>query len=512
MSDQIATLYQQSGLNQTQLTTGVTLCTAGPTETLTVRDIQVDNPGRTLDFKIGNTTILSNSGSTSYGGIEYIGPGQSLTVQLRAGTYPPAAAAAPSVYCNTFDFVNSRGRATYFYNDCNRNANTVLPWSNTSTYSGNFAIDGTDWRDPNFPNYDSSWALWVPQSSTNHYVQQTNSWLARYPGAMSSSQTLTSITYTTTWNSSAGAVMGACAYDGSRYIYGLSNVAYTNDSDNLWGYYLKLDTTNNSLQQIAFQAENFGNDFYDWSFTRAGNSAATINKKRASYNNTSSKISGQFLDGYYLVQPNYQQPYILINTTTNTFRSLGFGKYSAWRAAGVFDNLWSGTTYFAKSASGDYIVTQVTQDNGESGGSFYTWDWWNIGPDLSKPRVINSGSFRQQFSNNYNYISYANQGTRDPNNPSYYYVSSHGTYSEITYDIGTARNCNNLTIIDYTYGYPIFRYIRSMNGVGFGNQDTQFIPNPGYIIPSLTNYSYTAPAAPAFGTVDIRVAGIRSTI
>jgi len=514
MSDQIDTLYQQTGLNQTQLTTGVTLCTAGANETITVRDIQIENPGRTLDLRIGNTIIATNTGSTSYAGTEYLGPGQSLVLQYRAGTYPPAAQTAPNVYCNTFDFVNSQGRATYYYNDANRNPNTALLWSNSSTYYGRFAIDATDWKDTNFPSYNNSWSLWVPQSFSNHYIQQNSNWLYRYPGAMSSSQTNTQISYTTTWNASAGAVMGACAYDGSRYIYGLSNVSYTNDSDNLWGYYLKLDTTNNSLQQIPFQAANFDNDFYDWSFVRGSNSSSSLNKKRSAIHNTSSRFNGQFLDGYYLVQPNYQHPFILINTTTNTFRSLGFGKYLAWRVYG-FDSYHVGSTYFAKSASGDYIVTQVTNDDGYQTSTvprYNTWDWWNIGPDLTQPKVINSGSFRQRYDDDYNYIHIQTQGTRDPYNPSYYYVSSLGNYQSSTGDINIARNSNNLTIIDYTYGYPILRYIRCMNAVGFGNREDQYSANGGYIIPSLTNYSWTAPAAPAFGTVDVRVAGIRSSI
>lgn len=513
MSDQIDTLYEQSGLDQTALTNGVTLATAGANETITIRDIQISNPGRTLDLKIGNTTILTNTGSTSYGGTEYIGPGQSLTLTYRAGTYPPAAQTEPNVYCNTFDFVGTYGWATYYYNDCNRIANTVLPWSNTSTYYGNFGIKARDYRHSSFPNYGGAYALWVPQTSSNHYIQSNVNWLYRYPGSMGSSQTLTSITYTTAWSGSAGAVMGACAYDGSRYIYGLSNVAYNNDSDNYWGYYLKLDTTNNSLQQIPFQADNWDNDFYDWSFERGANSSAQFGKKRSADNYTDSRITGQYLDGYYLVQPNYTQPYLLINTSTNTFRSLKFGKYSRWNGTN-FQTNQSGSTYFAKSTYGDYIVAQNTDDNGTSGTAQYqTWDWWNIGPDLANPQVKNSGTFRQRYDDDYNYIPARIQGTRDPYNPSYYYVASNGNYNSYTGDIGTGRNSNGLTIVDFTYGYPTFRYIRCMNTVGFGNTFNQSsLGNCGYIIPSRTNYSWTAPATPAFGTVDVRVAGIRSSI
>lgn len=512
MADTIDTLYQSSGLTQAQLTTGVTLATAGVNETVTIRDIQIDNPnGRVLDLKIGNTIIASNSGSTSYTGTEYLGPGQSLTLNYRTGTYPPAAAAAPTVYCNKFELLNHNGRTLFHYNDAQRNANTVIPWSNTSTYYGTFSRDNTTPRNNNLTHIGESARLWVPASASDHYVHIQSEWLSRYPAAVNASATLSQLTYTATWNGSAGAVIGCPAYDGSRYIYGISNVTYSNNTDNLWGYYLKVDTQNNgSIQQVAFQAENY----YDFMMTYYDNQQNTVStgnhgQKNISFHFAETAACGQFLDGYYLVKPNQYHPFILINTTTNTFRNLRFGKTNGY-------GIWQyGTCYFAKAVNGDYIVGHYTGDYGENrtAAPYYnTFDWWNIGPSLAAPKVINSGSFRVRTDDDYNYIPYSLQATRDPNNPQFYYAMSRGAYTTNYTDSGSARNNNYFKIIDFTYGYPIFREVRAMNPLGFGAGYTQASSLPGYIIPSLTNYTYTAPSTPAFGTVDVRVAGIRSSI
>lgn len=514
MPDQIDTLYQVSGLNQAQLTTGVAIATAGANETVTIRDIQIDNPNnRVLDLKIGNTTIATNSGSTSYTGTEYLGPGQSLTLNYRAGTYPPAAAAAPTVYCNKFELINYNGRTVYHYNDAQRNANTAIPWSNNSVYYGTFSRDNTTPRNTSFTDPGSSYRLWVPASATDHYTQSQGDWLYRYPGAVNASASQTNISYTGTWNGSIDLRVGCCAYDGSRYIYGLSSSTYNNNTDNLWGYYLKVDTQNSgSVQQVAFQAENY----YDFMMTyydqgQGPGSIGNHGQKFIAWHYGDSNSCGQFLDGYYLVKPNQYHPFILINTTTNKFRNLRFGKVFG------FNSYHQGTCYFAKAVNGDYIVGHHTGDYGESRSTapyYSTFDWWNIGPNLAEPKVINSGSFRIRYDDEYNYIPFSLQPSRDPNNPQFYYVMSRGSYNSYTADasLGAARNNSYFKIVDFTYGYPILREIRAMNSLGFGARQDQVTSNPGYIIPSLTNYTYTAPAASAFGTVDVRVAGIRSSI
>jgi hypothetical protein len=512
MPDQIATLYQSSGLTQAQLTTGVTLATAGANETVTIRDIQIDNPNnRVLDLKIGNTTIATNGGSTTYSGIEYLGPGQSLTLNYRTGTYPPAAAAAPTVYCNRFELLNTNGRTVFHYNDAQRNANTVIPWSNSSVYFGTFSRDNTTPRNGSFSDAGSSHRLWVPVSATDHYLQWQGSWLNRYPAAVSASTTMTQLSYTATWNGQTGAAIGCSAYDGSRFIYGISSTAYNNNTDNIWGHYLKVDTQNNgSIQQIPFQAENY----YDFMMTYYDNmqgsgSIGNHGQKHVGWHYAESQACGQFLDGYYLVKPNQNHPFILINTTTNRFRNLRFGKNHG------FNNWTEGTCYFAKAVNGDYIVGHYTGDWGEQRSSapyFNTFDWWNIGPNLAEPKVINSGTFRVRNDDDYNFIPYSLQATRDPNNPQFYYVMARGSHQSNTSDINTAKNNNYFKIVDFTFGFPIFRDIRAVNPQGFGSNYQQQSVAPGYIIPSLTNYTYAAPATPAFGTVDIRVAGIRSSI
>ena len=512
MSDQIDTLYEQNGLDQTALTNGVTLATAGPNETLTIRDIQINNPGRTLDFKIGNTTIITNTGSTSYGGTEYLGPGQSLVLQYRAGTYPPAAQTAPNVYCNKFELYSSQGRQTFYLNGSNIHANQVIPWSNSSTYNGYFTSHSIErYRGGNAANFGgSNGFLWRSVSDTDHYYCNASNYLYRRVGRLDGTLYPTPseniVTVSVPGNSAAN--ISSPAYDGSRYIYGLVSQVYPTD-DNNWGYLARVDTLNNGATTYFTVAASDPESLIDKYFSASSTTvAAGINETGWQYGDAA--MSGQILDGYYVVKPNQNYPTLLFNLSNNTVKVLPFGAtsgYSSWQ---------SGVTYFAKSAAGEYIVAQYTGcygSNQTAAPYYYTMMWWNIGSNLANPTLVNSGIFRVRTDDDYNYPSNSLQPTRDPYNPSYYYVMNYGSYTADLSNTGSARNNHYFKIIDFTYGYPQFLDIRCARPVmSFGMRKDSTLNRVGIVIPSLTNYSWTAPATPAFGTVDVRVAGIRSSI
>lgn len=510
MSDQIDTLYEQNGLNQTALTNGVTLATAGPNETLTIRDIQINNPGRTLDFKIGNTTIITNTGSTSYGGTEYLGPGQSLVLQYRAGTYPPAAETEPRVYCNKFEYYSTQGRQTFYLNGSNIHPNSVIPWSNSTVYQGYFTSHSIErYRGGNDASYGATF-FWHSVSSTDHYYCNVAGNLrrrvGRLDGVLFPTPSESDVVVSVPGNSDAR--LRSPAYDGSRYIYGLVSQLYPTD-DNNWGYLARVDTLNNGAVTYFTLAASDPDSLLDQYFSGANtNASAGINQTGWQYGD--GRISGQILDGYYVTKPNETYPCILVNLSNNTCKILPFMPMTGY-------NSWTnGTICFAKSLAGDYVI-QVTVDcygTSQAAAPYYNSTYWyNIGSDLANPRLVNSGVFRSRTDHDYNNINANRQPSRDPHIPAFYYVQAEGTYSTDYSDPNSARNNNNFKIIDFTYGYPIFREIRCPAPVmAFRMRRDSQVARNGLLLPSRTNYSWTAPATPAFGTVDVRVAGIRSSI